>query len=160
MWKDFLLTVKVKPTPTLYQHLTTIMFREKISKKMKNESGASAAFQPLTEDEANALRYTAGYIYRDLWKQLERGNHAMKEELVLCLMELTKNKDSDKCDSAEEWTVKVDRGGLWYVKNTTYLLFVAIEEEVRKCLKQLFTVSGHKSAIIKSIVESECCSRD
>ena len=25
MWKDFLLMIKVKPTPTLYQHLTMIM---------------------------------------------------------------------------------------------------------------------------------------
>ena len=41
------------------------------------------------------------------------------------------------------------------MKNTTYLLFVAIEEEVRKCLKQLLTGSGQRSAIIKSIVESE-----
>ena len=70
-------------------------------------------------------------------------------------MELTKDKDSDKCDSAEEWIVRVDRGGLWYVKNTAYLLFVVIEEEVRKCLKQLLTGSGHKSTIIKSVVESE-----
>ena len=62
---------------------------------MKKESGASAAFQPLTEDEGNALRYTAGYICLDFWKQLEHANHAMKEELVLFLMELTKDKDSD-----------------------------------------------------------------
>jgi len=131
------------------------MFHEEISKTMKKESSASAGFQPLTEDEGNALRYTAGYICRHLRKQLERGNHAMKEELVLCLMELTKDKESDRRDSDEEWTVRVDRGGLWYVKNTTYLLFVAIEEELRrKCLKQL-TGSGHKSAIIQSIVESE-----
>ena len=116
MWKDFLSTVKVKPTHTLYQHLTAIMFHEEIIKKVKNESSASAAFQPLTEDEGNALQYTAGYICRHLRKQLERGNHAMKEELVVCLMELTKDRDSDKCDFDEEWTVRVDRGGgLWYV---------------------------------------------
>lgn len=51
--------------------------------------------------------------------------------------------------------MRVDRGGLWYVKNTTYILFVSIEEEVRKCLKQLHTGSGHKPAIIKSVMESE-----
>ena len=73
----------------------------------------------------------------------------MKEEVILCLMELTKDKDSEKGDSDEEWTVRTDRGGLWYVKNTTYFLFVAIEEEVRKCLKQLLSGSGHKSSIVK-----------
>ena len=55
MWKDFLLMIKVKPTPTLYQHLTMIMFREEISKKMKKEHGTSPGLQPLTENERNAL---------------------------------------------------------------------------------------------------------
>ena len=40
-------------------------------------------------------------------------------------------------------------------KNTTYLLFVAIEKELRKCLKQLHTGSGHKSAIIERVLKSE-----
>ena len=62
MWKDFLLMIKVKPTPTLYQHLTMIMFREEINKKMKKEHDTSTGLQPLTENERNALRYTAGYI--------------------------------------------------------------------------------------------------
>jgi len=59
----------------------------------------------------------------------------MKKELVLCLMELITAKDSDVTHTDEEWTQKVDRGGLWHVKKTTYLLFVATEEEVRKCLE-------------------------
>ena len=32
-WKDFLLTAKVNPTPTLYQHLTSIIFHDEIRKK-------------------------------------------------------------------------------------------------------------------------------
>ena len=155
LWEILLSEAKVKPTPTLYQQLTTLMFNKEINKAMKIESSSSHAVEPLTNNEGNALRYTAGYICRHLRKQLERGNHDMKEELVLCLMELTTNKDSHATNTDEEWTRRVDRGGLWYVKNTTYLLFVAIEEEVRKCLKQLLKGSGHKSAIIKHVVESE-----
>ena len=102
MWKDFLLMIKVKPTPTLYQHLTMIMFREEINKKMKKEHDTSTGLQPLTENERDALRYTAGHICRHLQTQLERGNHLMKEELILCLMELTKDKDPEKGDSDEE----------------------------------------------------------
>ena len=96
--------------------------------KNKTES-SSAAIQPITDDEGNALRYTAGYICRHLCKQLERGNHEMKEELVLCLMELTKDNDSDMCGTDEEWTARVDRGGLWYIKNTTYLLFMQLRKK-------------------------------
>ena len=79
----------------------------------------------------------------------------MKEELILCLMELITSKDSSALNTDEEWTLQVGRGGPWYVKNTTYLLFVAIKEEVRSCLKQLLKGSDHKSAVIKSVVESE-----
>ena len=51
-------------------------------------STSGNVIQPLSDDEGNALHYTAGYIYRHLRKQLERSNHELKEELVLCLMEL------------------------------------------------------------------------
>ena len=61
-----------------------------------------------------------------LQKQLERSNHESKEELVLCLMEMTTKKDPTDLNTDEEWTVCVDRGGLWYIKNATYLLFVAM----------------------------------
>lgn len=157
LWKDFLLAARVSQTPTLYQHVTTLMFNGKIIEvaKADHESRSSHDIEPLTDNEGNALRYTAGYICRQLRKQLERSNDEMKEELILCLMEMTTSKDSDVLNTNEEWTLKVDRGGLWYVKNTTYLLFVAIEEEVRKCLKQLLTGSGHKSTIIKRVVDSE-----
>ena len=104
---------------------------------------------------------------------MELGNHELKEELVHCLMELTTCKNTSAGNTDEEWTIQVDRGGLWYVKNTTYLLyvknttyllyvknttyllFVAIEEEVRHCLKWLLTGSGHKSVIVKAVVENE-----
>ena len=78
-WNDFFLTAKVNPIPTLYQQLTCIMFCQEIRKW-------SHTIWPLTDDEGNALRYTAGYICRHLRKQLKRSNHEMKEELILCLM--------------------------------------------------------------------------
>ena len=89
---------------------------------MKTMSTSGNAIQPLNDDEGNALRYTAGYICHHLRKQLECSNHELKEELVLCLMELIRDKDKD-CNASntnEEWTILVDRGGLWYIKNTTY----------------------------------------
>ena len=67
-WKDFLSTAKVKPTPTLYQQLTSLMFNEEIQKKVKRESSSINVIQPLS-DEGNALRYTTGYICRHLRKQ-------------------------------------------------------------------------------------------
>lgn len=129
-WKDFLSAAQVTPTPTLYQQLTTLMFREQINKRVTIARKSSAdTIHSLTDNEINALRYTAGYICRHLRKQLERSNHELKEKLVLCSMDLTTQKDPDASNTDEEWTLQVDSDGLWYVKNTTNLLFVGIEEE-------------------------------
>jgi len=76
------LGAQVTPTPTLYQHLSTLMFRKEIEKKIATASESSNAIHPLSENERNASRYTAGYICRYLWKQLERSNHEEKEELI------------------------------------------------------------------------------
>ena len=42
--------------------------------------------------------------------------HDYKEEMVLCFMELVKDKDST-CDNSEEWTVKMNRRGLCHIKD-------------------------------------------
>jgi len=81
LWGKLLSEAKVNP----YQQLTTLMFDEEIRKA---EGSSLQANKPLTRDEGNALCYTAGY---HLCKQR---NHDMKEELVLCLMELKAGKDS------------------------------------------------------------------
>ena len=52
-------------------------------------------------------------------------------------MELTRTRESDICETDEEWTKKQDRGGLLYVKNTTFQLFCAIEYQLRPCLMAL-----------------------
>ena len=79
------------------------MFREQINKKVTTARESSEdTIHPLTDNERNALRYTAGYICRHLRKQLERSNHELKEELVLCLMDLTTQKDPDASNTDEQ----------------------------------------------------------
>ena len=131
------------------------MFREQVEKNIATVCASSDSILPLSDNDRNALRYIAGFVCRHLRKQLERGSHEQKEELILCLMDLTAEKDPDALNTDEEWTLRVDRGGLWYVKNTTHLLFVAIEEEVRKHLKQLKSDSCQKSTIVSSVVTNE-----
>ena len=84
----------------------------------------------VTKREGNALCYAAGYVCRYLRKKIECTKHDFKEEIVLCLMSLTKDTPEDHrvCASSEEWTLALGRGGLWHVKETTFTLFIAIEE--------------------------------
>ena len=79
----------------------------------------SSSQQRLSYEEQNALRYAAGYIPRALRKRLERSGHPLKEELILCLLDLT---DDDDCGTSEseEWIRLVDRGGRKHVTNMAY----------------------------------------
>ena len=63
-------------------------------------------------------------IYRE---KIKKKNHTFEKELC-CTKQLLKESNEDP-GTAEEWTDRVDRGGLWHVKETTYQVFCALEEE-------------------------------
>ena len=86
----------------------------------------------LSYEEENALRYASGYIPRSLRKKLETSSHPLKEELILCLMDLTEDQEDEFTDRSEDWTNTIDRGGLKHVNNNTYRVMHAIEMCVRK----------------------------
>jgi len=73
-------------------------------------------------------------------------------------MALVKDRSSDheECGNEEEWIKLMDRGGLWYLKETTYSLFVSIEEETRESLKMLLhPTSKCKEKVIKTITNNK-----
>ena len=61
--------------------------------------------QSLTYEEKNALYYEEGYIPRALHKQLKHSKHELKEELILCLHELTEDDGID--DESQDWIKKI-----------------------------------------------------
>ena len=87
----------------------------------------------LKKAENGALRYVTGYICRQLWKKLERESHEYKEEMVLCLMRMVKDKDpeNDMQGVDKQWTALIDRGGLWHATETTYQFFCVVVYVVR-----------------------------
>ena len=52
----------------------------------------------LDYQEANALRYSAGYVIRALKSKLERSASPAKKELILCLGEMIENEGNFKTD--------------------------------------------------------------
>ena len=92
---------------------------------------------PLKQNERSALRYIAGYVCRHLRKKIEKENDELKEEMVLCLMSLVREKEDNDCGTDEHWTYLLDRGGLWHVKENTYQLFCAIEYRARPLIEML-----------------------
>jgi len=76
------------------------------------------------------------WIRRNLRKKLEKSSHPLKEELVLGIMDLLDCEDEDNNDqeatSSETWLNSIDRGGLWHISDTTFVVFQAMEEVVRQ----------------------------
>ena len=87
----FLKNASLTPTTIFYQHLTDVIFMELVKAHFVGSVDDSTPVITVTEHEASALRYAAGYVCRHLRKNIKRGNHEFKEELVLCLMALVKS---------------------------------------------------------------------
>ena len=114
-----------------YQRVTDILFRSLVKShyQIANNSEPTAS---LDDQEANALRYAAGFVCRHLRKKIERSTHILKEELIVCLMTLVKGVQyPENTGTNEEWLDLVDRGGLWHVRENTFYFFCALEEEVQ-----------------------------
>ena len=117
-------------TPVLYQHLTDLLFKGLLRYSYSVANDTSKQPSPLTNNEANALRYVAGYVCRHLRKKIEASAHPLKEEMVLYLMSMVKDKSDTSRGVCEEWTDLVDRGGLWHVRENTHSFFLSLEEEI------------------------------
>ena len=101
-------------------------------------SVTKATVPSVRKDKGRTLRYPIGYVCRHLRKKIEEQNHELKEEPILCLVSLLKASDNEEeCGTDEDWVKAQDRGGLLYVKETMYSLFLSIEGELRERLQAL-----------------------
>ena len=161
-WSSFTtLAVGEPATPILTQHLTSLIFREMIKQRfpLEKEMGSSEDVPPLSVEEENALRYAAGYVCRNLRKKLQRSSHPLKEELILGIMDLLDCCDDDDEEaSSETWLNSIDRGGLWHVNDTTFMVFQSMEEVVRQHLRKSnmrSLSSGGKHLLITKLSSDE-----
>lgn len=146
LWVQFLNETSTEPLPTLYQHLTSLMFAELVKEKFPvvdtQLSECSEELTSLGYDEANAMRYVAGYVCRAVRKKITASHSPLQQELLLALWELLED-ESVHCSEDEEvslqhqqpsscdWIGLVDRGGLVHVNTEAFMLFTAIEGVVR-----------------------------
>ena len=157
-WVDFILLSTSEPaSPVFYQYVTDIVFRELIQAHFPvvGRPAPQRSSVIITNEEANVIRYAAGYTLRTLRKRIEKGSHPLKEEVVLAIMELVADNEDEEHEASAEWVSLVDRGGLWHITNATFMFFCAIEEVLRSYLKVSAIKelsSGRKSNIIDAIV--------
>ena len=94
----------------------------------------STTSTPLTEDEANALRYVAGYVPFSLEKKLQH-----RPEFKHCLEHMAvKGSAESYMEYTKEWIKRINRGGLFKVHDEAYSFFVTLEMKVRQHLAVLF----------------------
>ena len=95
------------------------------------ESMSGNKSRTLTRVEQNAIRYTAGSVIQKLENKC-RHDCVMKE----CLWGMLQEEHDYNQDSSEQWLEATDRGGLYYITDTAFDLFVEIEVFVYLQLSQ------------------------
>ena len=145
LWVKLQQSAGMDPLPTFYQHVTDQIFHDLVQQHFPvqlTESTEEANW--LGHQEANAIRYVAGYVCRSLRKKITSSSSPLKQELLLALWELLEDEmaqDSDDDEppnslpSSSDWINSVDRGGLIHVNEEAHTMFSAIEEVVRAHLR-------------------------
>ena len=137
-WTQFIQTSTQQPVdPSFYQHVSDIVFDELIKQKFPLQKKPNMPKDTaISNEEANVIRYAAGYTLRTVKKKVGTSAHRLKKEIVACIMDLLADEEDTKEEEvAAEWVRTVNRGGLWHIKSGTFFLFCAIEEELRSYLK-------------------------
>ena len=152
------------PTPVLYQHLTDMIFRKLVREKYQISDQTRSADPPeMSYNEANVVRYAAGYVIRHVSKKIKKKNHPSEKELLCCAQQLLKGgqqaTDSIDPGTTEDWTDLVDRGGLWHIRETTFHVFCALEEETRPYVgalcSQISTAATIRNEFLDKLVGNE-----
>ena len=160
-WHCFLSNITTTtPSPAFFQHVTDLCFKEFIKIKFPTQPNTISIANEfhLTFEEANALRYAAGYICYKLQKQLEASKNPRKSELLSLITNLVDNEETDE-NTAEDWVNIIDRGGLCHISEHAYMLFAAMEEELQFNIKNTpdeKMTDGFKTQLLAKINSNKC----
>ena len=109
--------------------------------------------KPLDADEHNALRYTTGYVLRAVKKKSKNAAAIAWIDQQRLSTDADASSD-DYLKFTREWVEKVNRGGLFVISDSMYMVFHSMEYVLRQYLVQLS--SSHKidkEAVIQYIYE-------
>lgn len=162
LWKDFMAaSIGHEAHPSFFQFVTDVVFQQLVKHQfptIRAEGDDENAIPPMTQEELNALHYVAGYVCRKIRHRLESSSHPQREDMILCILELSGDQSDDCEDGSEEWTNSIDRGGLWHLSDEAFTLFTIMEKEVRQVLS-LRNASkqkeGCKSQLVNMLLKSE-----
>ena len=142
-WCDFLKqTIGSIPPPNLYQHITDLLLSKMVERHVDGvvtTNSKEDSIEPMTTIEECALRYAAGYVCKHLVDKIKKSSHQSKDKLIWCLHKLEVDSESEPNDDSTAWIECINRGGLWHISGSVYLVFHAMEEETRRHVKSIST---------------------
>ncbi len=143
-WREFLeRSISCRCTPLFWQ-----LSRERVQTPAED----------LTYEEENALRYTVGYVCPSIRRKLESANSLRYIAIVDMCGDSSSSEDEHKSASSRDRITSVDRGGLCHVKDTTYMVFVAMEENLRhhfKISNVREMTDDFRKKVVKELLENE-----
>ena len=150
-----------------WQLVLETKFRQQVIVALKpnSVSGTSdSSVRTLTDVEIRAIHYTAGHVIRKLESKYVKLKNKEGTECVKVLNEMAKKMSSHKVTSsnhqASEWTSLIDRGGLYYVEDIVYYLFIALDLIIDKELTTIFEKKGKGIEKVKKEKLSWVCDDD
>ena len=137
MWVQFFNNIGIaNPEPYLYQEITDRIFDNLVKDTypvLEKDPATSSQSTAITYADANVIRFAAGYVCRSLKEKVESSQQ--NSHLIRCFNNLIDDNPQHEGSLTTDWITLIDRGGLCHVKETTFLLFNAVEEETREHFK-------------------------
>ena len=96
-WTQLIQTSTQQPADqSFYQHVSDIVFDELIKQKFPLQKKPNMPKDTaISNEEANVIRYAAGYTLRTVKKKVGTSAHRLKEEIVACIMDLLVDRAVD-----------------------------------------------------------------
>ena len=126
--------------------LTTYVSTDNTQPDSGSDQSSDTTFRVLSEIEKNAVRYTAGYVIRKLEEKYSKQKSQQSKECTAALQvmagKLHTRITQDSEQSSNNWISMVNRGGLYFVEDVVYDLFVNIELLVDSKLSEIMKECG------------------
>ena len=159
--------LEIKTPEILWQLLLERLFLMQLESALQIGSSSLSVVpegvRQLTLVEENAIRYTAGYVIRQLERMYSKFNSPTQEstECIAALRKMTERltpSDASQIQSKScQWTKLIDRGGLYHVQDIVYELFVVIDSVVNDKVDTLLCRSRvDVEELIKENISWQC----
>ncbi len=141
IWHTHSVGLKLPPVNAFQQQaVNRHQFEKLLIDAVKSRTTIAPAPKPrleLTIEEDNSIRYASGYVAMKLLHKYKKMTTDNAVHFVECLSNMASlGEEASFYDYTLEWMSSIDRGGLFYVNNSTFSFFETIEIKTQELLPQ------------------------